>query len=200
MHIIIKIESRGDILKGKITLVTGGARSGKSAYAENLAKQSSGAVAYLATAIAFDQGMKDRIKKHRESRPQEWTTYEAYKDLSNLVPKIALSHDTVLLDCVTVMTTNLMFEYENLDWEIVQHAEIDKIEDWIKQQFVEVLNACREYGIWLILVTNEVGMGIVPENRLSRIFRDVAGRINQLIALEADDVYFTVSGIPMKIK
>ena len=187
-------------MKGKITLVTGGARSGKSAYAENLAKQSSGAVAYLATAIAFDEGMKDRIKKHRESRPQEWTTYEAYKDLSNLVPKIALAHDTVLLDCVTVMTTNLMFEYENLDWEIVQHEEIDKIEDGIKQQFVEVLNACREYGLWLILVTNEVGMGIVPENRLSRIFRDVAGRINQLIAREADDVYFTVSGIPMKIK
>lgn len=187
-------------MKGKITLVTGGARSGKSSHAENLAKQSLEPVAYLATAIAFDQGMKDRIKKHRESRPQQWTTYEAYKNLYNLVPEIAQSHSTILLDCVTVMITNLMFEYENLNWEMVQHEEIDRIENDIRQQFVELLKACQAQGLWLILVTNEVGMGIVPENRLARIFRDIAGRINQLIAQEADEVYFTVSGIPMKIK
>lgn len=187
-------------MRGKITLVTGGARSGKSSFAENLAKEARGSVAYLATAIAFDQGMKDRIKKHRESRPQQWTTYEAYSNLDGIIPEIAQSHNTILLDCVTVMTSNLMFEQEGIDWETIKHEEIDRIEEEIQQQFIDLLRVCHEQNVWLIMVTNEVGMGIVPENRLARIFRDIAGRINQLIAQEADEVYFTVSGIPMRIK
>ncbi|MBB6214611.1 adenosylcobinamide kinase/adenosylcobinamide-phosphate guanylyltransferase [Anaerosolibacter carboniphilus] len=187
-------------MRGKITLVTGGARSGKSNFAEELAKTSDMPVAYLATATPFDDGMRDRIKKHRESRPQEWTTYEGFKDLHHVVKDISADHGTVLLDCVTIMVTNLMFEDLTIDWDRINHEQIDIIEAGIKEQVFSLLKSIREYNMWSIIVTNEVGMGIVPENRLSRIFGDIAGRINQIIAAEADDVYFTVSGIPMKIK
>lgn len=186
-------------MEGKITLITGGARSGKSGYAENLAKKSTKNVAYLATAIPFDDGMKDRIKKHKKSRPSKWTTYEGYKDLHKLISEIAKEHDVVLLDCITVMITNLMFEYSR-DWEEISHKDVDKIEEEIKSQIVELMQVIRKYNIWCIMVTNELGMGIVPEHRLSRIFRDIAGRINQMIGVEADEVYFTVSGLPMKLK
>ncbi|WP_053956627.1 bifunctional adenosylcobinamide kinase/adenosylcobinamide-phosphate guanylyltransferase [Inediibacterium massiliense] len=186
-------------MAGKITLVTGGARSGKSSYAEHLAKTSQGFVAYLATAIAFDEGMKDRIKKHQASRPSEWTTYEGYKDVYKIIKEIGLKHQTILLDCVTIMTTNLMFECEE-DWENISHEKIDEIETYIQDQMIKLIEEIRKNNIWCIMVTNEVGMGIVPENRMSRIFRDIAGRMNQMIAKKADEVYFTVSGIPMKIK
>ncbi|MEW9122150.1 MAG: bifunctional adenosylcobinamide kinase/adenosylcobinamide-phosphate guanylyltransferase [Thermotaleaceae bacterium] len=187
-------------MDNKIILVTGGARSGKSSYAESLAKDALGNTAYLATAIAFDQGMKDRIKKHKESRPGEWTTYEAYRDIYQLIPEIAKSHSTLLLDCMTIMVTNLMFDHEPMDWDTVSHEEIDKIEEGIKIQIKKLLEACREQDLKLIVVTNEVGMSIVPENRLSRIFRDMAGRMNQIIAQEADEVYLVVCGLPIKIK
>ncbi|QEK11804.1 bifunctional adenosylcobinamide kinase/adenosylcobinamide-phosphate guanylyltransferase [Crassaminicella thermophila] len=186
-------------MKGKITLVTGGARSGKSNYAEKLAKTSVQPVAYLATAIPFDEGMKDRIKKHKASRPSEWTTYEGYKDLYKIVKEIAKEHGTILLDCITIMVTNLMFEHE-ADWDKISYEAIDKIEEEITNQIMKLIESVRKNNIWCIMVTNEVGMGIVPDNRLSRIYRDIVGRINQIIAKEADEVYFTVSGLPMKLK
>ncbi|WZL71787.1 bifunctional adenosylcobinamide kinase/adenosylcobinamide-phosphate guanylyltransferase [Clostridiaceae bacterium 35-E11] len=187
-------------MAGKITVVTGGARSGKSNYAEGLAKTSSRPVAYLATAIAFDEGMKDRIKKHRTSRPKEWTTYEGYKNLYEMIEEIAKDHGTILLDCITIMVTNLMFDNECTNWDAITHLEIDKIEEKIQQEIHKLMEYTRNHNIWLIMVTNEVGMGIVPENRISRIFRDIAGRINQMIATEADEVYLTVSGLPLKLK
>lgn len=190
----------GTSLQGKLILVTGGARSGKSSFAEGLAKEAAGEVAYLATAIAFDEGMKDRIQKHRESRPSSWTTYEGYKDLHKLVPQIAKQHQIILLDCITIMVTNLMFGYGEIDWDQITHGEIDKIENGIKDEIMAWIHEVRAHNLHCIMVTNEVGMGIVPENRLSRIFRDIAGRMNQLIAKLSDEVYFTVSGIPTKIK
>jgi adenosylcobinamide kinase/adenosylcobinamide-phosphate guanylyltransferase len=190
---------RGEPMIGKITLVTGGARSGKSNYAESLARNSERKVAYLATAIPFDEGMKDRIKKHKQSRPTVWTTYEGYKNLYEMIPKIKEKHEVILLDCVTIMVTNLMFE-EDVNWDEIDHENIDKIEKKIKDQIIKLIEAIRQNELWCIMVTNELGMGIVPENRISRVFRDIAGRMNQMIAKEANEVYFTVSGIPMQLK
>ncbi|TCO79506.1 bifunctional adenosylcobinamide kinase/adenosylcobinamide-phosphate guanylyltransferase [Marinisporobacter balticus] len=186
-------------MTGKITLVTGGARSGKSNFAEDLAKKSEKSVVYLATAIPFDEGMKDRIKKHRESRPKDWITYEGYKDLHTLIQGIDKEYKIILIDCITIMVTNLMFE-EDVCWDKISHEEIDKIEEKIKKQIKKMMGSIRENDLWCIMVTNELGMGIVPENRISRIFRDIAGRMNQIIAKEAEEVYFTVSGLPMKLK
>ncbi|MBF8983562.1 bifunctional adenosylcobinamide kinase/adenosylcobinamide-phosphate guanylyltransferase [Lutibacter sp. B2] len=187
-------------MSGYITLVTGGARSGKSNYAEKLAMDTSKSVAYVATAIGFDDGMKDRIKKHRESRPKEWTTYEGYKDVYKMIEEISRNHEVVLLDCITIMVTNLMFDHKDIKWDSITHEKIDEIEGNIEEQVRKLLQSVRIHKLGMILVTNELGMGIVPDNRISRIFRDIAGRINQMIAKEADEVYFTVSGLPMKLK
>ncbi|SHJ84461.1 bifunctional adenosylcobinamide kinase/adenosylcobinamide-phosphate guanylyltransferase [Paramaledivibacter caminithermalis] len=184
----------------KIILITGGARSGKSSFAEKLAADLSNKIAYIATAIPFDEGMKDRIKKHRESRPRSWTTFEIYKDIYKHIEKISQEHDTILLDCVTILVTNLMFDNHEIDWDVITRKKIDEIEKEIKEQVELLIKIVRDIKLNCILVTNELGMGIVPENRLSRIFRDIAGRINQFIASKADEVYFTVSGIPVKIK
>jgi len=185
---------------GKLILVTGGARSGKSTFAEKFAGNISDNVAYIATAIPFDDGMKDRIKKHRESRKKSWKTYEIYKDIYNIISDISKKSDVILLDCITILVANLMFDFEEIDYEKCSYAEVDKIESYIKDQINKLIIAIKNSKIKAILVTNELGMGIVPENRLSRIYRDIAGRINQQIAREADEVYFLVSGIEMKLK
>ncbi|SKC75779.1 bifunctional adenosylcobinamide kinase/adenosylcobinamide-phosphate guanylyltransferase [Maledivibacter halophilus] len=187
-------------MNSKIILITGGARSGKSSFAEKLTAKLSENVAYIATALPFDDGMKDRIKKHRESRPNYWTTYEIYKDIYKYIDEISVKHDVILLDCITILVTNLMFENSDLGWDDINMERASEIEEYIKEQVSLLIKKIRAVEINCVLVTNEVGLGIVPENRLSRIFRDIAGRINQFIAGNSDEVYFTVSGIPMKIK
>ncbi|WP_432401710.1 bifunctional adenosylcobinamide kinase/adenosylcobinamide-phosphate guanylyltransferase [Wukongibacter sp. M2B1] len=184
----------------RIVLVTGGARSGKSSFAEKLVTDLGEKIGYIATAIPFDEGMKDRIKKHRQSRPNEWTTYEIYKDIYKSISEISEKHDAILLDCITILVTNLMFENNEINWEEISRNRIDEIEEDIKEQMQLLIKEVRFTKMKCVLVTNELGMGIVPENRLSRIFRDIAGRINQFVAENADEVYFAVSGIPMKIK
>lgn len=182
-----------------IILVTGGARSGKSSFAEELCKIQNNNTAYIATSVAFDDEMKDRIKKHQESRPSEWNTYEIYKDIHSIVKELDEKHNTVLLDCLTLMVNNLMFTY-GIDIENANPDEINEIEDYIKEQLTKLLEALKDTNLYFVIVTNEVGMGIVPENKLSRIYRDFVGRANQQIAKVSDEVYFVVSGIPMKVK
>jgi adenosylcobinamide kinase/adenosylcobinamide-phosphate guanylyltransferase len=180
-------------------MVTGGARSGKSSFSEELCKVESKEVAYIATSIAFDDGMKDRIKKHKESRPQYWNTYEAYKDIHNIIDDIEKKHDTVLLDCVTLLVNNLMFDFD-VDWDNISRKKIDVIEYYINEQIEKLIDSIKNTDLYFVFVTNELGMGIVPENRLSRIYRDIAGRINQKIATLSDEVYLVVSSIPVKVK
>lgn len=180
----------------KITLVTGGSRSGKSSYAESLLKDFDD-VLYIATAIVTDNEMKNRIDRHRESRNQKWTTYEGYKNLDKQIEK--WDHKHVMLDCVTIMTTNLIFDEER-DYDKISQEEIDKIVENIKLEFKKLIYKCKEKNINLVMVTNEVGWGVVPEYKLSRIFRDIAGWVNQYIASISDEVYLTACGLPMKLK
>ncbi len=180
-------------------MVTGGARSGKSTYAEKLCIDRNDKVAYIATSIPFDEGMKDRIKKHRASRPKEWKTYEIYKDIHESIAEMGKNHDTALLDCVTLLVNNLMFDFD-MNWDACSRNEIDTIESNIQKEIDLLIEEIRKTNLYFVFVTNELGMGIVPENRLSRIYRDIAGRINQKIAALSDEVYLTVSGIPLKIK
>lgn len=184
---------------GKLILVTGGARSGKSAFAEETAKKMGDNILYVATLIPFDDEMKLRIKKHREQRPSHWETVEAYKDLDmNLKDKVQ-DKDGVLLDCITVMVTNIMMD--NLrDWNNIRTDEMEKLEKCVKEQVEKILAFIGKSPVPFVLVTNEVGMGIVPEYPSARLFRDVAGRANQMIAKAADEVYLCVSGIPVRVK
>ncbi len=183
--------------QSKIILVTGGSRSGKSTFAENLYKDFDDVI-YIATAKITDEEMEHRIARHRKSRNKNWVTYEGFKDLDKALDGI--SHKKILLDCVTIMVTNLMFEDENIDFDNITQEYMDDILEKVKKEFKKLIDKAREKNCDLVLVTNEVGMGIVPESKLGRIFRDIAGWVNQYIASLSDEVYLVCCGIDLKIK
>lgn len=183
---------------GRLTFIIGGARSGKSHYAEKLAKESGKKVSYLATSIPFDEGMKNRIQKHRESRPKEWITIEKYRDFDKILESKEYEEtDIFLLDCITIMINNLMF-YSNLDFDNCTVEQVEDLEKEIIEQ-IEKLLALSEYKD-MIIVSNEVGMGLVPTYKMGNYYRDIVGRVNQRIASKADEVFFLISGLPMKLK
>lgn len=182
----------------KLRFITGGARSGKSTYAEKLTKSEKGKTVYIATAVPFDEGMQDRIKKHQEQRPSEWKTIEQYKNFFELInnPDF-LEADNILFDCMTIMLMNQLMD-RNINWETISMDEVNAIEAEITQDVIKLLEILKEKNT--IIVSNEIGLGIVPADYFTRYFRDMLGRLNQLLAQKADEVYLTVSGIPLKIK
>lgn len=186
---------------GKFVLVTGGARSGKSFFAESLARRSNNEndVLYIATSIPFDEEMKTRVKKHREQRPSGWATLEAYKDFDMRLKDEGSGKKYILLDCITVMVSNIILE-RCIDWNTLPEGTEGEAEQNVAHEVEKLLNVVKSLDATFIAVTNEIGMGIVPENKLSRVFRDIAGRINQMMAKHADEVFLCVSGIPIKIK
>jgi len=170
----------------KITFILGGARSGKSTYALELAKNSDKKVAFVATCHPTDEEMVQRVALHKQTRPKDWPVYEEPKDLAPLLRKIGSEYEVLIIDCLTLFVSNLMLE--------------DMPEAQIEERVQEMIAAAKEIPCQVILVSNEVGLGIVPENALARRFRDVAGRVNQRVAKEAEEVFFMVSGIASKIK
>ena len=172
-------------------LVTGGARSGKSTLAERLAAGLGGRVLYVATAESGDDEMRLRIERHQARRPSEWGTLAAPRDAVQRLEEVEGQWDTILFDCLTLYTTNLLLEKENgsPDPEVVLAQEMQGLADYLARNWPQA-----------VVVTNEVGAGIVPADPLSRLFRDLQGRVNQVFARAADDVYLCVSGIPLKIK
>lgn len=183
----------------KLILVTGGARSGKSNFAEGLCRDRKNSTAYIATSTPFDEEMKDRVRKHKESRPTNWKTYEIFKDIYSIISDLGENHQTVILDCVTLLVNNLMFEHE-IDFNNCTPKETNEMEKYIKQQVEKLIEEIKKTDLYFVIVTNELGMSLVPDNKLCRVYSDIVGRINQYIAKYADEVYFVVSGIPMKIK
>ncbi|MBI9011090.1 MAG: bifunctional adenosylcobinamide kinase/adenosylcobinamide-phosphate guanylyltransferase [Clostridiales bacterium] len=184
---------------GKLVLVTGGARSGKSTFAEAEVRKLNQKTAYIATGIAFDEAMKSRIEKHVAQRPSIWTTYEKPTQVHEIVKEVSQQHNVVLLDCITVLITNTLFQ-DQIDFDGIDEKTVDLTEERIHNDIKMMVEMFRKTDMTVYLVTNEVGSGIVPENRLARIFRDFAGRTNQYIASIADEVYCVISGIPVKIK
>ncbi|QJW46864.1 bifunctional adenosylcobinamide kinase/adenosylcobinamide-phosphate guanylyltransferase [bacterium BFN5] len=177
----------------KIILVTGGARSGKSLFAERYAHQSGTRIAYIATAQIYDNEMKNRVDIHRSRRPAEWKTFEAPYAAEKAVAEAATTADTILFDCLTIYTSNLL---------LAQTAPIDKTARYqsVKQAIDRLIKSVESVSSTVIFVTNEVGMSIVPENALAREYRDLAGMVNQMVAASAHEVYLVVSGIPVNIK
>ena len=176
-----------------ITLITGGARSGKSGYAQQLAEVGAGRKLYVATCpVTDDAEMRQRISKHRLDREgRDWETLEEETDLT-AVFRSEQRCDVVLVDCLTLWVSNIMHEAEK-DGETLT-------EDSIRALCEPMLHAARECCGHVIFVTNEVGQGIVPENAVARAYRDLAGRCNQLVASEADQVVLMVCGIPVVVK
>lgn len=177
-----------------ITLVTGGARSGKSSFAESLYKDKVDVV-YIATSKITDNEMEDRVRLHKESRPSDWRTFEGNYNLDN-----ALGEERYyLLDCITVLTSNIMFDMTK-DEDRISIELQRSVEDTIFNELKILIDAINDKGLDLVLVTNEVGDSLVPENHLGRVFRDIQGRINQRIASISDRVYLVCCGIPVKLK
>lgn len=184
-----------------LILVTGGARSGKSSFAEKHVKNIDGNILYIATAIAFDEEMKDRIKKHQSVRPANWDTYEGYEHLDKVILDRGEAYSGLMLDCVTLWVTNLFFKYiDTEDYDNLSQEEVNDVEKKIMEEVHKMINQLRETSIEAVFVTNELGSSLVPENKLGRIFRDIQGRINQQLGNACDEVYLVVCGQPLKIK
>lgn len=168
-------------------LVLGGARSGKSSFALNTCNNMEGERYFIATAQAFDDEMEERIKYHRKDRGNEWNTIEETVDICKRIIDIDKENTIVLVDCLTLWLNNLYMKYETDDTMV--YEKID--------EFVTGMSGVKGR---VVLVSNEVGMGIVPENKLARLYRDAAGAMNRKIAEMADRVVITFSGLPMVLK
>ena len=178
---------------GKIVLVTGGARSGKSRFAEQYAARFGKKVAYIATAGVYDEEMAFRVKLHRERRPKDWHTWEAPENAHLAIEEAGRAHDMILFDCLTLYISNLLCALENVRDSAANY-------ELIREKISLLLEAAKEQEGTTIFVTNEVGAGIVPENHLAREYRDITGIANQLTAREAAEVYVVSCGIAVDFK
>lgn len=193
-----------------LIFVTGGAKSGKSKFAEDmLLKLNNGKQknVYLATSLVFDEEMKEKVRLHKKRRQDEWFTVEAYKNFENELSNFFENNDKIknnmLVDCLTNMITNIIFENQNIDWDNFEKKlyiqTLEKLNKDVEHSVIELLNVADQFEN-AIIVSNELGMGLVPSYPLGRYFREIAGKMNQIVAETADEVYLVVSGIPMKIK
>lgn len=166
------------------TLILGGARSGKSRYALESGERCSDDRVFVATAQGFDEGMRERISRHREDRGASWRTVEESLEICDVIDRERRDGRVVVLDCLTLWLNNLMLFERDADAEVGRLVSL--LEDGVEGE--------------LILVSNEIGLGLVPDTELGRQFRDVHGRMNQRVAAVCDRVLFMVAGLPMVVK
>lgn len=171
----------------RIVFITGGTRSGKSAFAQSLAERQQGALLYVATAGIQDEEMAQRVSRHRSARGERWQTLEEPLLLAERLPPAATGKGAVLLDCITLWLTNQLFHCDEREERVLDEAE-------------RFLQALPTVTAPLFIVSNELGSGIVPENRLARQFRDLAGEVNRRLASVADEAYLVVAGLPLRLK
>jgi adenosylcobinamide kinase/adenosylcobinamide-phosphate guanylyltransferase len=176
-----------------LTFVLGGARSGKSSYAERLASESGQPVLFVATAQAGDEEMAERIARHQADRPETWMTLETPLNVGAAIKQAAPS-GVVLLDCLTLLATNVMMQHQQDD------IPTSQAEPAVLVETSSLLEAYREGAASWIVISNEVGLGLVPPYPLSRVYRDALGRANQMVAEEADKVILMVAGLPWSLK
>lgn len=190
---------------GKLILLLGGARSGKSACAQQKATELGGdRVLYVTTSEAQDEEMHSRIKKHRSARPPSWLTVEALQDVGKAIRQANFNVGVIVVDCITVLVSNYLLAVAGPEGDPFGSPSADpfdaKIEADIMSEVEELVACAREMDVVMIVVSNEVGMGLVPPYVLGRAYRDLLGRANQALARHADEVYLLVAGIPMRVK
>ncbi len=177
----------------KNILLTGGARSGKSKLAQELATKAGGQVLFVATATAGDADMHRRIEKHQKNRPKGWKTLEATANLGTQIAKNDIGFKTIIIDCITMLVNNILEKYGN-------NPKAEVLEMAVKSEIDELIECMKKSRASFIIVTNEVGLGIVPGDRVSRLYRDLLGKANQMLATNVDEVYLLVAGIAVPIK
>lgn len=176
-----------------IKLVLGGARSGKSEFAEDIYKDIDD-VTYIATAKAIDKEFEERIALHKARRNTKWTTIEAYKDFASIEMKTKY----YFLDDVTNMLTNILFDH--LGARDIDDEDVSLVEKLVIDEVATLFTRVKEMDADIVIVSSELGAGLVPEAKLSRLFRDMHGKVNQYIAKDADEVYYVIASIGVKIK
>lgn len=186
---------------GKLTFLLGGARSGKSSHAQILAERSGRSVTFIATAQALDDEMSARIEKHQQERPSNWETLEIPFDVASSLEKLlparssAAGAGIVILDCVTLLISNLLMKF-------VENDLVDEVKstEAIQQEINSLLAYMRKSEQSWIVISNEVGLGLVPPYQMGRVYRDLLGWANQSLAREAHEILWMVAGIPMPIQ
>jgi adenosylcobinamide kinase/adenosylcobinamide-phosphate guanylyltransferase len=179
-------------MSNRIIFIIGGARSGKSSFALNEASKIKGQKAYVATAEALDSEMRERIEEHKKNRGDTWNTFEEPLKISEILKKIKGNYKVIIIDCMTLWLSNILHRIQTPEKEV--------------QRLIKELKAFKNSSLvtrhssLIFIVSNEVGMGIVPDNRVARGFRDLAGFLNQKVAEIADEVYLVTAGIPVRIK
>lgn len=182
----------------ELILVLGGARAGKSAYAERLVTNFGPQVLYIATAEVKDDEMRARVEAHQARRPPTWTTLESPTDVGKALLATQPAADGLLLDCLTLLVTNVVLSHAD---NAVENSAAEAVADAAVTAEIEaLLTAQKQLGLPMVVVSNEVGMGLVPPYPLGRLYRDVLGRANQRLAAAADRVYLLVAGLPMVLK
>jgi adenosylcobinamide kinase/adenosylcobinamide-phosphate guanylyltransferase len=181
----------------KIILLLGGARSGKSRYSQELAQRTTRKVLFVATATAGDEDMRRRILKHQLERPPEWRTLEAATRLGTYIEKNIGDSQLVIIDCITLLVNNIFSRHGDQDFENIEDSQLEKE---VNLELDDLRKCLEKTNASFIIVSNEVGLGLVPDNRMGRLYRDFLGRANQVLAQYADEVYLLVAGIPLRIK
>jgi adenosylcobinamide kinase/adenosylcobinamide-phosphate guanylyltransferase len=177
-------------LPRRCIFILGGARSGKSQFAQELAGKLGKNVLFVATGQPLDEEMKARITQHKKDRPKNWHTLEAPSNLRKLIEQQTNDLEVVIIDCLTLLVSNLLGN--KLDYS--------KAEKQVMAEIRELIACIDKFHANFIIVSNEVGLDLVPETKLGRLYRDLLGKANQLIAQRADEVYLMIAGIPLKIK
>jgi adenosylcobinamide kinase/adenosylcobinamide-phosphate guanylyltransferase len=192
-------------------LILGGARSGKSSFAQSLAAKLGKKVLFVATGEPLDEEMVSRIEEHRRRRPQNWRTLEIATKVGKKLQGQIKDADVVLLDCITLLVSNILTKegepssrhckpFTSSHCEERSDEAISQAESQIMAEMEDLIDCIDKHEGNFMVVSNEVGLGLVPDNKLGRIYRDLLGKANQLLAQYASEVYFMVSGIPVKIK
>jgi len=181
----------------KSTLIIGGARSGKSHFAQELGLKSAQPVLFVATAVAGDKEMQQRIEEHRKTRPATWSTLEVTTHIGNQIRQKIGKAQTVIVDCITLLVNNIFNQYSDPAGELI---DVPLIEKEVMAEIDELVNCINQVNTSFIIVSNEVGLGLVPDNRIGRLYRDLLGRANQVLAQRADEIYLMAAGMPVRIK
>jgi adenosylcobinamide kinase / adenosylcobinamide-phosphate guanylyltransferase len=178
-----------------LTLILGGARSGKSAYALDLARThpAGTAVLFVATAEALDEEMRARVAAHQEERPASWITLEAPRDVGAAMLRVSAPVALVIVDCITLLVSNVVVP-------LGDSPAAAEAEEAVMREVDALIDAWRRSGVPWIVISNEVGLGLVPMSPLGRIYRDALGRANRVLAHAADEVLFMVAGLPLRVK